>query len=152
MLLKSKNNIIKLEIVRVLKAAFSGESFYKRKKSKLFNSFGIRRILRISVKNRKMDSAMRLYQAGFFGKNLKIKQFDVVGHFLKEGIDRQSFYNASNRRKKVNQYYNTFCSRIHVFFFKIISKRLLRLKSALKSPVRITGRFLDFNSELSIRS
>ena len=52
---------------------------------------------------------MRLYQAereffrkrleNFFVKNPKIKQSNVVGYFLKEGIARQTVYNALNRRK-----------------------------------------------------
>ena len=35
----------------------------------------------------------------FFVKNLKIKQNDIVSHFVKEGIARKTVYNALNRRK-----------------------------------------------------
>ena len=35
----------------------------------------------------------------FFVKNPKIKQCEVVGHFVKKGIARQTVYNALNRRK-----------------------------------------------------
>ena len=35
----------------------------------------------------------------FFVKNPQIKQCEVVDHFVKEGIARQTVYNALNRRK-----------------------------------------------------
>ena len=40
-----------------------------------------------------------IYSKTFFVKNPKIKQCEVVGHFLKEGIARQTVYNAFNRHK-----------------------------------------------------
>ena len=56
-----------------------------------------------------INSAMRLNKVerkvfrkrleNFFVKNPKIKQCEVVGHFVKKGIARQTVYNASNLRK-----------------------------------------------------
>ena len=49
--------------------------------------------------NRAERELFRKRLENFFVKNLKIKQCDVVDHFIKEGIARQTSYNALNRRK-----------------------------------------------------
>ena len=57
--------------------------------------------------NRAEREFFRKRLKNFFVKNPKIKQCEVVRHFVKEGIPRQTVsnaLNALNQRKMINQY------------------------------------------------